>query len=201
MQKFGNIQSCTVLRDHAGKSKQVGFVQFSSEEEATSCVSEMHGKVSPLPRFPLAATCMPARQEADHGPNECALASSVFAMASCMVLDIQKVVHGPDELCMSVHKQQFCIHHLRMDANSCLHLHLWQEGFGGKPLHVALTSPKPPRTAKKVFGMMVPYGGAMGQPVFAALPVANGQPGMMQGMGQWPNGAGQPSLLRSFVIL
>ena len=54
-QKFGKIQSCTVLRDHAGKSKQVGFVQFSSEVEATSCVSEMHGKVSPLPRFPLTA--------------------------------------------------------------------------------------------------------------------------------------------------
>ena len=83
--------------------------------------------------------------------------------------------------------------------NSCLHLHLSQEGFGSKPLHVALTSPKPPRTAKKVFGMMVPFGGAMGQPVFAALPVANGQPGMMQSMGQWPNGAGQPSLLRPLL--
>ena len=83
--------------------------------------------------------------------------------------------------------------------HSHLRLHLWQEGFGSKPLHVALTSPKPPRAAKKAFGMMMPYGGAMGQPVFAAVPVANGQPGMMQGMGQWPNGAGQPLLLCLFL--
>lgn len=52
LQEFGRIQSCTVLRDHSGKSKQVGFVQFSSDEEATSCVEAMHGKVK-LPAFKL----------------------------------------------------------------------------------------------------------------------------------------------------
>ena len=45
VQEFGTIQSCTVLHDHLGKSKQVGFVQFSSDAEAKTAVQEMHGKV------------------------------------------------------------------------------------------------------------------------------------------------------------
>lgn len=48
MQPFGTIQSCAVLRDHTGRSKQVGFVQFSNAEEVEACIQEMHGKVTPL---------------------------------------------------------------------------------------------------------------------------------------------------------
>ena len=44
-QACGTIQSCTVLHDHLGKSKQVGFVQFSSDDEAKKAVQEMHNKV------------------------------------------------------------------------------------------------------------------------------------------------------------
>lgn len=49
LQAFGSIQSCAVLRDHVGRSKQVGFVQFTNAEEVESCIQAMHGKVSSLP--------------------------------------------------------------------------------------------------------------------------------------------------------
>ena len=45
LQDFGTIQSCAVLYDHAGKSKQVGFCQFTSDAEANAAVAEMHSKV------------------------------------------------------------------------------------------------------------------------------------------------------------
>lgn len=48
LQAFGTIQSCTVLHDHHGYSKLVGFVQFSSDEEAKKAVQEMHNKVCSL---------------------------------------------------------------------------------------------------------------------------------------------------------
>ena len=35
-----------MLRDHVGRSKQVGFVQFTNAEEVESCIQAMHGKVS-----------------------------------------------------------------------------------------------------------------------------------------------------------
>lgn len=35
-----------MLCDHSGRSKQVGFVQFCSDEEAHKAVKEMNGKVS-----------------------------------------------------------------------------------------------------------------------------------------------------------
>jgi RNA recognition motif. (a.k.a. RRM, RBD, or RNP domain) len=43
MQEFGQVLSCAVLKDHNGKSKQVGFVQMSSLEEATSALC-LNGK-------------------------------------------------------------------------------------------------------------------------------------------------------------
>lgn len=42
MQEYGRVISCAVLKDHGGKSKQVGFVQMSSLEEATSALC-LHG--------------------------------------------------------------------------------------------------------------------------------------------------------------
>ena len=48
MQEFGTIQSCAVLYDHMGRSKLVGFVQFSSDDEANAAVAGLHAKVCPL---------------------------------------------------------------------------------------------------------------------------------------------------------
>ena len=45
MQAYGTILSCTVLQDHSGLSKCVGFVQFSGQEEAESSIAALHGKV------------------------------------------------------------------------------------------------------------------------------------------------------------
>ncbi|XP_044511556.1 polyadenylate-binding protein 5-like [Mangifera indica] len=43
--EYGTIRSCKVLLDSNGMSKGSGFVAFSSPEEATRALNEMHGKM------------------------------------------------------------------------------------------------------------------------------------------------------------
>ncbi|KAM0942737.1 hypothetical protein DsansV1_C14g0130321 [Dioscorea sansibarensis] len=41
---FGTVTSCKVMRDPNGKSRGTGFVSFSSPEEASQALAQMHGK-------------------------------------------------------------------------------------------------------------------------------------------------------------
>jgi polyadenylate-binding protein len=43
--KFGNITSCAIVKDAAGRSKGFGFVSFSTPEEATKALTEMSRKL------------------------------------------------------------------------------------------------------------------------------------------------------------
>ncbi|XP_057531756.1 polyadenylate-binding protein 2-like [Amaranthus tricolor] len=43
--EFGKITSCKIMRDPSGVSKGSGFVAFSSPEEASRALAEMHGKI------------------------------------------------------------------------------------------------------------------------------------------------------------
>mmetsp|Transcript_2134 Transcript_2134/g.6316 ORF Transcript_2134/g.6316 Transcript_2134/m.6316 type:complete len:644 (-) Transcript_2134:300-2231(-) len=52
-QELGSITSCKVMKDESGNSKGLGFVAFSSPEEATRAISEMNGKMTPPCKKPL----------------------------------------------------------------------------------------------------------------------------------------------------
>merc|ERR1719443_2305534 len=44
-EKFGEVTSCVAMKDDKGKCKGFGFVSFSSADDATKAVTEMHLKV------------------------------------------------------------------------------------------------------------------------------------------------------------
>merc|ERR1719506_2497968 len=44
-EEYGQITSCTVMRDDKGMGKGFGFVCYTTNEEATKAVTEMNGKI------------------------------------------------------------------------------------------------------------------------------------------------------------
>jgi polyadenylate-binding protein len=46
--KFGEITSCAVMKDHDGKSKKFGFVNFANADGARNAIQELHEQDSGL---------------------------------------------------------------------------------------------------------------------------------------------------------
>jgi len=62
-EKYGPIISCTVMRDHEGKSRGFGFVSFEEPEDAEKAVNELDGY--PIPDSELKLTVCRAQKKAE----------------------------------------------------------------------------------------------------------------------------------------